>query len=223
MDSQVPPPDGGQDPVNNNMGENVEHPPVLENATPNFILQYCSIGLEFFQLYGWFIFIALIALYYLKHKLTPKFENYRRKKEEQDYLNVDPNVARQRMESMEMARRRLQEKYDAQAAKHAEEMKEKEREQRLAKIADWELHQSGGGYRSKLYKPQQQPAAGASGQSSSESKPSKPKKTVYRNTGGSSSSDNAAPQIINDEDYSPLAGGGSDSCAWRPSRRSGGG
>ena len=39
------------------------------------------------------------------------------------FLNADPNVARQRMEAMEAARRRLQEQHDAQAARYAEEAK----------------------------------------------------------------------------------------------------
>lgn len=39
------------------------------------------------------------------------------------WLNSDPDVAQRRMESMDNARRRLQEQYDAQAAKYAEEQK----------------------------------------------------------------------------------------------------
>lgn len=197
MDAQAPPQDIGDD--------QPEHPQVLKNETPNFILQYYSHVLAFVQGYGWFIIIAVIVLYYLIQRFSPKYESYRRRQEEQDYLNVDPDVARRRMESMENARRRLQEQYDAQAARYAEEAKQKEEERRKEKIEDWERHQRGAGYRSKLYKPQQPEA---SGQASSASGPAKPKKTVYRNT-----------------DYTPLGDGasGNDSCAWRPARRGGAG
>jgi hypothetical protein len=145
-----------------------------------------------------------VVLYYLYHRFSPSYESYRRRREEQDYLNVDPDVARQRMEEMEVARRRLQEEHDAQAARHAEVLKKKEEEKRKRNIEDWERHQRGGGYRSKLYKPQESTSE-ASGQSSSKSDPLKPKKTVYRNT-----------------DYMPLGGAsGGDSCGWRPGRRGG--
>lgn len=102
------------------------HPKILENETPVFLLDAYRWGVLLIQNYGWFIVAGVLLLIYLKNKLSPTLSAMKRRKEEQEYLNIDPETARQRQEAMERSRRRMQEEHDAKAALVKEQQKLKE-------------------------------------------------------------------------------------------------
>ncbi|KAL4229266.1 hypothetical protein ACF0H5_012306 [Mactra antiquata] len=184
------------DPINaDTMDENV-HPPVLENENPLSGVFYSVTG--FIEGYGWILLFGVIVLMFLKSKLSPAVNKYKRQLEETiESKKFDASKAQSRLEGMEAARRKMQEQLDAQAARHAEQMKKKEEEKRQQKIDDWEGHLEGKGYRSK-YKVNEQ--------AETTSKLNKEKKSTP----------------LRQSDYNPLTGG-SDTCAWRPGQRRGGG
>lgn len=167
---------------------------ILMNENP--FSSYFQTGVEFVQLYGWFILLGVIVCMYIKSKLSPTVEKFKKQAEDaraaRDY---DPLKAQEKMEAMEASRRRMQEKLDAQAARYAELQKIKEEEKRKEKIEDWEGHLEGKGYRSK-YKVKEE----------EEKKKPLPKSKPLRQS-----------------DYNPLTGNSGDSCSWRPARRGGGG
>ncbi|CAH1797272.1 unnamed protein product [Owenia fusiformis] len=195
--------DDADDGVEIEVEEDTNHPHVLENQTPNIILEYYGIAIRFLQQYGWFVLLGIILLLFLKSKLQVYFDQWlTRRKEEQEYAehhkNPDRNMAK--MAAMERSRQKMQEKLDREAALYAEKQKEREEEERAKKIKDWENHQQGKGYRSKYKPPDQQPKP-----SSSDSSKPKPKFTYRQN------------------DFNPLTGQSSSGSSFRPSRRMGGG
>lgn len=171
------------------------HPKILENETPVFLVDAFRWGILIIQNYGWFIVAGVLLLIYIKNKLAPTLSAMQRRKEEQQYLNIDPETARRRQEAMEQSRRRMQEEHDAKAALVKEQQKLREEQKRREKIEDWERHQRGGGYRSKIKSQDEEP-------NSSSQVPIKPKpKTTYRSN-----------------DYNPLTGT-SAGASFRPPRR----
>lgn len=173
----------------------VETQRILLNENP--FSTYFHAGVEFIQGYGWFILLGVIVCLYIKSKLAPSIEKFKQQAEDaraaRDY---DPTKAQQKLEAMEAARRRMQEQFDAQAARHAEKQKIKEEEKRKEKIEDWEGHLEGKGYRSK-YKVKED---------KEETKKVLPKSKPLRQS-----------------DYNPLTGDSGGACSWRPARRGGGG
>ncbi|KAL5019476.1 hypothetical protein ScPMuIL_002368 [Solemya velum] len=182
--------------------EEDEQPTVLQNENPEFLSSGYGIVLGFLRQYGWFILLGVLVLLYIKSKLAPRIQKMRQNREQNysESKKYDPDVAHKRLESMENARRRLQEQYDAQAAKFAEEQKKKEEIKRQEQIEDWERHQEGRGYRSK-YKPKEETSQEFLKQQKKKksSKPLKP------------------------SDYNPLTGESSGGMCFRPPRRGGGG
>lgn len=182
----------------NNDGEPLEEPVeaqrVLVNENP--FSSYIQFGVEFLQQYGWFLLLGVIICLYLKSKLAPTVEKYKRQAEDaraaRDY---NPSKAQEKLEAMEASRRKMQEKFDAEAARYAEKQKVKEEEKRNEKIKDWEGHLEGKGYRSK-YKAKED----------TEEKKPLPKSKPLRQS-----------------DYNPLMGDPGGSSSWRPPRRGGGG
>lgn len=172
----------------------------LENSTPTFLVDTFYLGVGLLERYGWLILIGLVILVFLWSKLKPYWKELQNKWErQQEIANFDPIKAARQQESMENARRRLQEKQDAKAAKFMEDQKLADETRRKEKIEDWDRHQEGKGYRTKRYKSPED-----SEQSSPSSKPKKPKKPLRKS------------------DYSPLSGGGSG-FSYRPPRRGAGG
>ncbi|CAG0914819.1 unnamed protein product [Notodromas monacha] len=79
--------------------------------------------------------------------------------EQSSITEPDPDVVVRRQEEMEAARQRLQAQYDERARVHAERMKEKEEKNRATAVSEWEKHQGGQGYRSKVKASEEQEAA----------------------------------------------------------------
>ncbi|XP_045207327.1 selenoprotein S-like [Mercenaria mercenaria] len=173
------------------------HPNVLVNENPLSGVFFTVV--EFIQGYGWIILFGLVVCLYIKSKLSPTVRKYKQKIEETiESKKFDSTKALSRLEAMEASRRKMQEQLDAQAARHAEQMKQREEEKRKQKIEDWDGHIQGKGYRSKFKPKEEQPTSRSTSQTEKK-KPLKP------------------------SDYSPLSGGDGGSCAWRPGQRRGGG
>jgi len=172
------------------------HPKMLVNETPDFLIGAYQWGVMVIQSYGWFIVAAILLLIYLKKRFEPTLSAMHRRKEDQQYLNIDPETARKRQEAMEQSRRRMQEEHDAKTALAKEQQKLREEQKRKEKIEDWDKHQRGGGYRSKIKSVDEEP-------SSSQGQPKPKPKTTYRS-----------------DDYNPLTGT-SSGATFRPPRRSG--
>lgn len=185
-----------ENPLGGDQEAGFEHPQTLENENPTILYEGFNSVVAFLQAYGWFVVLGAALLFYVKIKLNPSIEKWRKKKEQQEVFEFDAAVTRTRQGAMDAARQRMQQKFDAQAAEFAEKQKEKEEEKRQAKIEDWQRHQEGKGYRSKV-KPQEE-ASTSSGSSSK----NKPKKNVYK-----------------DNDYNPLMGGGGGGAGYSRPRR----
>lgn len=175
------------------------HPQTLVNENPLSGLFYPVV--EFLQAYGWILLFGLLVCLYIKSKLSPAVRKYKKKLEDTiESKKFDANKAQSRLEGMEAARRRMQEQLDAQAARHAEQMKQREEEKRKQKIEDWDGHLQGKGYRSKFKAKDEETPSTSTLKTEKKSKP------------------------LRQSDYSPLSGGsGGDSCSWRPGVRRGGG
>lgn len=172
----------------------------LENSTPTFLVDTFYLGVGFLERYGWLIVIGLVILVFLWSKLKPYWKELQNKWErQQEIANFDPIKAASQQERMEDARRRLQEKQDAKAAKFMEDQRLADEARRREKIEDWDRHQEGKGYRTKRYKCPEDSA-----QSSTSSQPKKPKKPLRKS------------------DYNPLSGNGGG-FSYRPPRRGAGG
>ncbi|KAH9504261.1 hypothetical protein Btru_064476 [Bulinus truncatus] len=122
---------------------------ILENKDPAFIGAIFSNVLEILQLYGWFILIALGAVYFLYSRIQPWMYKVSQKIKDDQYKKLDEGTIHTRMEAMERARLKMQESLNEQARLFAEQQKIKEEKKRQDKIVDWERHQQGKGYRSK--------------------------------------------------------------------------
>ncbi|XP_022801414.1 selenoprotein S-like [Stylophora pistillata] len=96
----------------------------LENSTPTFLVDTFYLGVGFLERYGWLIVIGLVILVFLWSKLKPYWKELQNKWErQQEIANFDPIKAASQQERMEDARRRLQEKQDAKAAKFMEDQR----------------------------------------------------------------------------------------------------
>jgi len=168
-----------------------------ENKDPEIVGSVTNTTTYILSNYGWIILGCVLLLFYIKSLLEPKLKKMKEKKEEMDYLNVDPETARKRLEARELALNRLQEYHAAKVDKFSEEQQLKEEKKRQEKIEEWEKHQRGGGYHSKSR------ISGESSNQNDETKKDK-RKNVYRT-----------------ENYNPLMGGGG--AGYRPPARRGGG
>ncbi|XP_033117313.1 selenoprotein S-like [Anneissia japonica] len=181
--------------------EPVKHPNLV-NETPETLVSGFNIVTEIIVSYGWYILLAVAALFYLRHKFQPQISQWQKEKSDRDYyIKYDTKTALKRQEGRERALMRMQEENDRKAKEIAEKQKQKEEQKRLEQVEEWENHKEGKSYRSKLYRPKEEESTKAS-----TAKKSKPK-TTFRPT-----------------DFNPLMGGAGG--GYRPSsrfNRSGGG
>ncbi|KAL8587223.1 hypothetical protein ACOMHN_013307 [Nucella lapillus] len=127
-----------------------EAEPVPQNETPESVTGVLSSGLGVVQQYGWFLLLAVIALLFLKKRFVePRLNQWQQQKEDASYKKMDAGKSQSQLEAMERARQRMQEQLDQQAAEYKLKQQEKEEKARQERIADWERHQEGLGYRSK--------------------------------------------------------------------------
>ncbi|XP_078572911.1 selenoprotein S-like [Branchiostoma floridae x Branchiostoma japonicum] len=176
--------------------EDVAHPD-LSQKDPTIVQDTYKIVRGLLTQYGWLVLFVIIVLMYLKSKLNPYLEQYRRKRENAtSQASYNPDVALSRQEAMEQARLRMQQRQDALAAQYAEEQRKREEAKRQEKIDEWEKLQKGKGYHSKTKGHQTNEASG-------ESKPKpQPKKRLR-------------------DGFNPMTGQGGGSSRWRPSPRGG--
>lgn len=180
-------------------GENFADPEDLKNEDPEFVGVVKDTVVGTLEHYGWFLLIGIALIVYLYNRYRPQLDQWHGQREANNYKKMDEGVAQTRMEAMERARLRMQAQLDEQAKVFAEKQQQREEEKRQAKLEDWDRHQQGKGYRSKV-KPQEH-TSNSSVTSSSSAKP-KPKKTLRG-------------------DYNPLMGDMSGGACYRPTRRGG--
>lgn len=179
-------------------------PQMPVNEDPPFIMQNLyTPAVVFLSQYGWYCVFGLIVLAFLLSKIQPTISQWLKKREEEEQLafyKKNPDLAFQRQEAMERARRKLQEQHDSAAQIHAEKQKQLEEEKRQRKIEDWENHLQGKSYKSKVYKPSEEAKS-----STSQSKPKK----------------DGGKKPFRRSDYNPLMGDFSGGSSFRPARRGG--
>ncbi|PFX18734.1 hypothetical protein AWC38_SpisGene16873 [Stylophora pistillata] len=96
----------------------------LEHMNIHYDRRPYKCGVGFLERYGWLIVIGLVILVFLWSKLKPYWKELQNKWErQQEIANFDPIKAASQQERMEDARRRLQEKQDAKAAKFMEDQR----------------------------------------------------------------------------------------------------
>ncbi|XP_071441873.1 selenoprotein S-like [Hetaerina americana] len=171
------------------------HPPTLEEQTPEFLSAFINSGSNFLSDYGWYIVILASVSYYIwTKKAKYVYGQWKKQMDEKDYAakyHKDPTIFQSIQETMEANRRKMQEELEIKAKQYMEKQKEMEEAHRLERIADWERHEKGLGYRSKFKVKEED--SGTSSQ-----KPVKP---------------NLRPE------YNPLMGSGGSS-GYRPPKRS---
>ncbi|XP_012935437.1 selenoprotein S [Aplysia californica] len=143
--------------------------PHPKNEDPAFISAGVDLVVSTIQTYGWFVVALVLLGVYLASKLRPQLNAWREQRESGACKKTDVNAASSRMEAMQRARQRMQEQLDAQAKVFMEQQAEKEERQRQERLEDWERHQQGRGYRSKVKAPEAKPEP---------SKPPKSKKAL---------------------------------------------
>jgi selenoprotein S len=194
--------------------EGFRHPKNLQNETPASVLGIYASVVQFLQQYGWFLLLGVVLAFFVKQKLQEYLaKRPRSQSSPQDLHRYDSETALKRQEAFEASRRRLQEKLDAESAKFAEEQKKREEEKRKQKIAEWDKHLEGKGYRSKYRPPQENsdgPSCSASG-------------SATGTTPSSSSSSKKPKQTYRAANFNALTGSGGGGGTYRPSPRRGGG
>jgi hypothetical protein len=105
----------------------------------------------------WVWVATAVFVWLLTHKLRPRLreelgEWSRRRHEaaELEHMKKNPDAYRERMEAMEAARRRLQDRYDLAAQQAAELQMQKDEERRKQKLEELESLAQGKGYRNKV-------------------------------------------------------------------------
>lgn len=185
------PPDDGEDTGNRSP----------TNSDPQLFLNFYQFVRYLLINYGWqllFAFVAFMIIYefFLKN-IIRKWQEKRTTNAQWDF---HIKSAEKHQAALEAARMRMQERQNKMANDYSEKMKEKEEQKRKERIEEFERHEKGQGYYSKLRHNANADDSQRDNAKKSESTKDKPK-NVYRQT-----------------DYNPL-GGSSNSCAYRPNRR----
>jgi len=155
----------------------------------------------------WFLLFLAVCLYSLFSKyrssLEERYENWkfsRQQENDAQEIQNNPELYRAKMEAMDAARRKLQEKYNSDTSDWIEKEKIKEEERRKQKLEEMENLMAGKGYRNKAKVSEAEWQSGAAGSSSS-TKSNATKKSTFKS------------------DYNPLMGSSGGSVGYRPSRR----
>ncbi|XP_017297405.1 selenoprotein S [Kryptolebias marmoratus] len=169
------------------------HPP-LKNQDLSDLGQTAA---EVLSQYGWYLLAATFTVYLLIQHLRRTISRTSIQ-DQNPRTQQDASVVARRQESMEAARRKMQEELDAKAAIFKEKQKQQEEEKRRQKIEVWENMKQGKSCRGTAKTSEE----ASSPSSSSEVRKPKTDKKPLRST-----------------DYNPLMGQGGGSCSWRPGRR----
>jgi len=131
----------------------VDEPPPREVPPPqmtslHYVVQYL--------MNPWMLLIIAILLYKLWQKVRPsimgRYQEWQDKRKEAEYAaqyHKNPDMFRQKMEAMDEARAKMQERYNKSAEEWATKQRELEEKKREQDIADWENHKDGKGYKSR--------------------------------------------------------------------------
>ncbi|PVD27246.1 hypothetical protein C0Q70_12401 [Pomacea canaliculata] len=119
------------------------------NETPSTVTNTVATVWQYVEQYGWFIIGIAVAVLLLKNRLQPQLDRWRSQREDGRNKKIDPVEAQSRLEALERQRQRMQEMMDRQAEEFKQKQKEKEERARLERIADWENHEQGKGYKNK--------------------------------------------------------------------------
>ncbi len=105
----------------------------------------------------WFYVLGAVGLYFLWRRFSPELQwrlaqwrHTRAEQAEAAEIKKNPDLFRARMEAVDAQRRRMQERYDLQAAEAAQREAEREEERRKQRVADLEGMMQGKGYRNKV-------------------------------------------------------------------------
>jgi len=174
----------------------VEDNEVPVNQNPEVLTKNYDLVTGFLSTYGWIVLISAAVLYYLwKNRIQPAMSKLHASSQLSAHKKYDSSEIERRQMAMDAHRKRLQDEHDRKAAEHAVKQAELEERKRQEKLEDWDRHQAGLGYRSKVKKAEtEQPAT-----------------VIPKNK-----------KRLRDADYNPLMGGetsGGDSSGWRPARR----
>ncbi|XP_014284302.1 selenoprotein S isoform X2 [Halyomorpha halys] len=113
-------------------------------------LHYMNGGYIFSQ-YGWYMFAGLVVLGIYWNKIQKRLDRWYDKRESRKYAekyHKNPDLALERVEAMERARKKQQEELNRKAIEYQEKMKEREQQLMMERIARAEkLLQEEGGHR----------------------------------------------------------------------------
>ncbi|KAK8385992.1 hypothetical protein O3P69_010621 [Scylla paramamosain] len=185
------------------------HPPTLEQQNPALITYLVTRVLSFLTAYGWYAVGFLLVGFIAWTRLEPKIKRWLKKREDDQEAaeyHKNPDILLARHQALDVARQRMQEKYNKAAYESLEKKKVREEKMREDKIAEWERMQSGKGHKLK-----DKSSASVSDANS---------------TSSNSAKDKPATKPRMRPEYNPLTGDtGASSCRWRPTGRgpSGGG
>ncbi|XP_071959631.1 selenoprotein S-like [Antedon mediterranea] len=175
----------------------VQHPEKLVNETPESFVNGFNLVTEIVVSYGWYVILAVVVIFYLRHRFRSNISQLMKEKSDRDYYKkYDTKTALARQEGRQQALMRMQEENDIKAKELCEREMQKEEEKKLQRIEEWENHKQGKAYRSKHYQPKEEEPV-----STSQEKKPKPKST------------------FRPDDYNPLMGI-ARSNGFRPRQRS---
>lgn len=131
-------------------------PPIPEEKPQLSTFQYCLQIL--LTTNPWLLLIIAIVLYKIWQRLRPgimeKYYTWQEERKEAEYAahyHKNPDMFRQKMEAMDEARARMQERYDRDTEQWAAKQKEIEEKKRQQDIEDWENHKQGKGYKNRAH------------------------------------------------------------------------
>jgi len=133
-------------------------------GTDDYMYTYCQIFKYRVLVYlsnPWALLILAFLLYKIFRKLKnryidpllDRFDEWREQQKlqaEAASIKKDPDAYRSKMEAMEQARVKLQEQYDKSAQEWMKKKAEQEEKKQQQEIEDWEKHQQGKSYNSKI-------------------------------------------------------------------------
>jgi len=128
-----------------------EHPGMLELGY-YYAINYFSNPWAFLILLYIIYRLTRMVWNLLSEPIAERYTEWQEKREEQAEAaryKKNPDEYHAKMEAMEVARNRMQERYNQDAEAEAIKRAEKEERQREENIQDWENHQLGRGYKNK--------------------------------------------------------------------------
>jgi len=135
----------------------VEEPPRIREPPPEIsTLEYCLQYAVAYLMNPWVLLLLAILLYKLWQKIRPgimdRYNQWQDARKEAEYAaqyHKNPDQFRQKMEAMDEARARLQDRYNQSTEEWVAKQRELEEKKRQQDIEDWENHREGKGYKNR--------------------------------------------------------------------------